>query len=249
MPKKYNAPPVVEAVCEFRFTGDTPWDLTIPGILYENVKIDFPRKDQIQFQGVQFIPKESGLEQEISKMDFARFLNQQGNMFIQIGQRVLTLHCMVPYPTWHEFQPKIQYVYNTIAKIIENPKLARVGLRYINRIIIPDANIKLEDYFEYRPQFGSFSKESLNLVNFIVGSQILVPGTHDLCRIQLTNNQPEEGIPFSFLLDLDYATNIDENNKVTEVIEWVDKAHNELETYFEGCITNKLRALFQEIKG
>jgi len=45
MVKKYAKPPIVEAVCEFRLTHDTRWDLTVPGLLYEKLKASFPQKE------------------------------------------------------------------------------------------------------------------------------------------------------------------------------------------------------------
>jgi uncharacterized protein (TIGR04255 family) len=41
MGRKYRSPPLVEALCEFRLTPDTPWDMTIPGLFYETVKHAF----------------------------------------------------------------------------------------------------------------------------------------------------------------------------------------------------------------
>jgi hypothetical protein len=33
MGKSYAKPPIVEAVCEFRLSPDTEWDLTVPGLV------------------------------------------------------------------------------------------------------------------------------------------------------------------------------------------------------------------------
>jgi uncharacterized protein (TIGR04255 family) len=44
MPKKYEKPPIIEAVCEFRFSGKSKWDLTIPGLIYDSVKDEYPQK-------------------------------------------------------------------------------------------------------------------------------------------------------------------------------------------------------------
>ncbi|MGQ0654564.1 MAG: TIGR04255 family protein [Betaproteobacteria bacterium] len=46
MPKKYKNPPIIEAICEFRFSETSPWDLTIPGLIYELVKDKFPKRVQ-----------------------------------------------------------------------------------------------------------------------------------------------------------------------------------------------------------
>ena len=46
MGRRYKNPPIVEALCEFEFISSQPWDLTIPGLIYEKVKDEFPDKRQ-----------------------------------------------------------------------------------------------------------------------------------------------------------------------------------------------------------
>ena len=52
MGKKYLNPPIVEAVCEFRFTSDTQWDLAVSGLLYKKIKDDFTNRMKIIIQYV-----------------------------------------------------------------------------------------------------------------------------------------------------------------------------------------------------
>ena len=40
----YANAPLLEAICELRFVPGAPWDWTIPGVLYERVKGEFPSK-------------------------------------------------------------------------------------------------------------------------------------------------------------------------------------------------------------
>jgi len=53
MGRKYANPSIVEAVCEFRLSPDTPWDLTVPGLVYEKVRSEFPHREQRLFQEVE----------------------------------------------------------------------------------------------------------------------------------------------------------------------------------------------------
>ena len=34
-------PPIIEAICEFQLMPDSPWDLTIHGLIYETIKNTF----------------------------------------------------------------------------------------------------------------------------------------------------------------------------------------------------------------
>lgn len=46
MVRKYKHPPIVEALCEFQFIPSQPWDITIPGLLYDRINSEFPVKQQ-----------------------------------------------------------------------------------------------------------------------------------------------------------------------------------------------------------
>ena len=48
MPKRrvYKDPPIIEALCEFRFVPSQPWDWTIPGLFYREVEAEFPVRRQ-----------------------------------------------------------------------------------------------------------------------------------------------------------------------------------------------------------
>ena len=42
MSKKYKNPPIVEAIFEIQLSDDTNWDPTVPGLMYEKLKGEFP---------------------------------------------------------------------------------------------------------------------------------------------------------------------------------------------------------------
>jgi uncharacterized protein (TIGR04255 family) len=51
----------------------------------------------------------------------------------------------------------------------------------------------------------------------------------------------------AFMLDLDFSTLPEETVTLDAAMEWVDQAHNHVESTFEACITQKARALFKEV--
>ena len=46
MRRKYAKPPLVEAVCELHFDPSSPFDLAVPGLVYERVKNTFKERQQ-----------------------------------------------------------------------------------------------------------------------------------------------------------------------------------------------------------
>ena len=87
MGRLYKNPPLIEALCEFQFEPDQPWDWTIPGLVYDKVKKEFPKKKQ---QNI--IKMEVHADPEISqsvKGEIARmqFLREDEQALIQVGQK------------------------------------------------------------------------------------------------------------------------------------------------------------------
>lgn len=53
MGEKLLSAPMIEALCEFRFTPSSPWDWTLPGRLYDQIGNEFTERSQVDAVGVQ----------------------------------------------------------------------------------------------------------------------------------------------------------------------------------------------------
>lgn len=246
MGKKYKSPPIIESVCEFRLPPDTKWDLTIPGLIFEKVKEQFPHREPRVFQEVELKKGPQGVEQLTRSRERILFLTNDRNIFIQVGHRLFAINCLKPYPTWNRYKPKIEIAFKALTDTIEVKNLQRIGLRYINRIEIPEVSVKLDDYFEFRPFLGSRLPKDMK--NFIVGCVLPFAHMEAECNLQLTAAVPEKHGSHAFILDLDYFPVQSQVIQSFEALNWVEKAHTHIEEIFEGCITAHLRKIFQEVK-
>jgi len=245
--RKYKNPPIVEAVCEFRLTPNTPWDLTVPGLFYEKVKNNFPKREQRVFQEVELAQETQGLRHQIRTSERILLFTPNRKMLIQIGPRLLTVNALKPYPSWQVFRAQIEMAWETIQGIIEIRGIQRIGLRYINRIELREKEpVELKDYFEFYPFIGSRLPQ--NTVSFIVGSQFSYEADRDRCRVQLTPAPGSGGDNPSFILDIDYFLSRPLAIEVSDALHWVEEAHTRVEDVFEGCIKNRLRELFEEVQ-
>lgn len=246
MSRKYRNPPIIEAVCEFRLPSDSKWDLTIPGLIYERVSSDFPNKEQRLVQEVEITQGPQGVQQQIRSSERVLFLTDNRKTLIQLGPHLLAVSCLKPYPTWDGFKPKIEKAFSALTDTVDVKGLQRIGLRYINRIEIPGKPIRLEDYFEFYPFLGRNLPQ--NMESFMI--QCLLPffDRRDSCRIQLTNALAENPDNIGFLLDLDYFLARSQDVLANDALKWVESAHQKVEEIFEGCITERLKEIFQEVK-
>jgi uncharacterized protein (TIGR04255 family) len=246
MPNKYRNPPLIEAVIEFRIMPDSPWDLTIHGLIYEKIKKTFPHKEQRFIQEVDINQGPKGIEQQVRVSERSFFFTNDKRMFVQVGPHLLAINCLKPYPTWSEFKPRIEEAFNALINSIDVKGLARIGYRAINRIEVPISPINLDDFFEFRPFLGTRLPQ--NMRSFMIGCVLPFFKERDLCKIQLTTGFAEIPSHSAFLLDLDYSLTRPEDISVNNTLAWVEEAHGEVNNIFEGCITDRLREIFQEEK-
>jgi len=244
MSKKYRNPPIMEVVCEFRFPIETPWDITIPGLLYEKVKEKFPHREPRIIQHMEIKQARREVEHKFHTEERIFFFDSSKKTFIQAGHRILSINRLRPYISWNEFKPNIEKAFTSLLDIVNVKNLQRIGLRYINKIEIPKTSVDLETYFEFRPFLGS--KLPQNIVDFIVGCMFAFNNGQDMCKVELKSAVPDTPEHNAFMLDLDYFLAKPQTVSADQALEWVDDAHDKVEKIFEGCITDELRKIFGE---
>ncbi len=244
--RKYSNPPIVEAVCEFRLSQESKWDLTIPGLVYKLIGGDFPKKQKRIEQNLTFAATKEGIQQGIQTRESAVFLSDDEKTLVRIGHHVLAVSRVKPYSSWEEYRPSIETAFQALVSSLEVEGLERIGLRYRNQIEVPVSSMNLEDYFEFTPNLGE--KLPQNLANFIVGAEFQFEEGRDWCRVSLTNLRSGETEVSSFFLDIDYFLAEPEAITPKQAISWVETAHSRIEGIFEACITDKLRELFGEME-
>ena len=129
-------PPLVEAVCEFRFNPSTEWDWTVPGRLYDLIQKEFPRREQVQGFGFTLQVGE-GLQPAVPTIqggqDRVLMSRENGSALVQVGQNQLIVNHRLPYPGWKDFSGIILRILGTYLDLVPS-SFQRVGLRYINQI-------------------------------------------------------------------------------------------------------------------
>ena len=126
MSKQYQNPPVVEALCEFRFAKDCISDPAIPGLLYskKNISDHFPIRDKRIVQELKIHQeKDQQLIQEVMITSWAMFLSEDRLALIQVSPSLLSVNVLRPYPTWQSFQPMILNVFNELTELVKQPTI------------------------------------------------------------------------------------------------------------------------------
>ena len=246
MARKYGNPPIIEAICEFRFDPASPWDLVIPGLLYERLKSSHPKRRQMKAIEVTIsAQKEKVAEQTIQTSDRVQFLAQNEKDIVQVGPQLLAVNRLEPYSSWDEFLPAIKKAFAAYLEIADPKALARLGLRYINKIVIPEGTIQMENYFDFYAYLGQELPQTHGA--FRVGVQFPFEDGRDTLRVEMQNIPSPSPSIHSMLLDLDYFTLVERDLESQRVFDWLNRAHGRVEEVFEGCLKEPSRQLFNPI--
>ncbi|MCL4543009.1 MAG: TIGR04255 family protein [Chloroflexi bacterium] len=245
--KSYRHPPLIEALCEFRLSSTTEWDLTIPGLLYERLRNEFPRKGQRQLQQVEIAPTTQGLQQRVRSEEGALFSSEDRQTLVQVAPHLLAVNRLAPYPGWEQFRPLVGHALDALCQVTSIGTFEAVILRYINRIwipLLPGQEVDTEEYFEFRPFLGK--KLPQTMTSFMVGGVFPVLDGVASCQVLLASEASEVPDKSAFLLILDCFPSQSQPVAAEHALSWIDRAHDQVIELFEGCITDRLRALFEE---
>ena len=247
MSRKYNNSPIVEALCEFQFIPDQQWDLTIPGLIYAEIKEKFPQKQQQVGIGIQFKPTDNGgVENRVENAPpRMRFFNQDKTMLVQVGPDLLVVNQLKPYKSWNSFKPIILENLNIYKEKAIPRGFKRIGLRYINKIKIKSIlTLKnLENYFKFHPSMPADIPQ--DHLNFILRTEIPRNEGRDSIVLTIGSATPEETGISSIILDLDYVLFQSDSIPMDNVESWLEEAHSSIENIFEACITDESRKIFE----
>lgn len=247
MRKIYKDPPILEALCEFQFEPSQPWDLTIPGLFYREVKSEFPIRHQFNpFQiSLQTDLPGASIQNVAGNADRMQFRREDDRALIQVGPDLLAVNHLKPYSDWKTFKQMIERALGVYGQVADPQAIRRIGLRYINRLEFPGQHqLEIERFLLAVPTVPSdvpqtFSSWAQRIeIPFVEANGLLV------LQSRSAFEEGQDGI--AFLLDLDFVTLQPEVVKLDSAMEWVERAHDEVEKTFEACVTLEAKRLFGE---
>ena len=239
--RAYRKPPIEQAICEIKFSPSLEWDWTIPGILYEQIKADFPVKKQAQSLEFTLNPKELSLVQEFKgAAGPMQFLRPDHSEMVQVGPDLLSMHVISSYRNWESFFARISSICTLYQKITTPKGIQRVGLRYVNRIGFQETAFELTDYFNYYPHLPETMEQAHG--PFLLGVLFPYNNGRDYLNAKMAT------VTKGFTLDLDYYLAKPNAVEIGDLPEWISGAHEKIEQMFESCITEKTRSMFDPVE-
>src|SRR5713226_8010172 len=150
--RHYENPPIVEALAEVSFAG-SDWKPSIPGRFYERVKDRFPeegRRDQV---GVQLSVSPEQADWRLERgAPRSLFLASDQSQMVQLAPELLVYNQLYPdrerpYRHFEEWRPTVMEMLAIYRELAKPKTIERLGLRYINKIVVPALQSSMGEYF------------------------------------------------------------------------------------------------------
>ena len=237
----YRKPPVAEAICELTFAPSTPWDPTTATRIWEFVREEYDGVPASQpMMQISFGP--SGPTQKLADAK-TNFPNAAGSRKLSIGHQVVTIHFLREYPGWETFGPAVDRVCAATQKILPDAAVARIGIRFINKVEIPGSQVKLEDYFPFVRDAEGFPQ---TVYSFLERHEYAVEEPTTLLIRTFASIPTGKPGHIAALLDIDaiyqvVGSSFLQPGDVPKVIEKLRQVRTDA---FEASISDKLREIF-----
>lgn len=249
MSKTYKNPPLLEAVCEFRFVVEGDLSTENIGAFYTAIKASFPKQKKGKMNKLEFhidaekTPEENKKNINQDYYEFEQYFSDDEKYSVQLDGGRVSIHRIKPYTSWTDFLPLIQLVHSAYTTHFHPTGVARIGIRYINEIILPSSGFNFSDYFALQASVPSLEENSRQSI--FLGALYEQSESRDAIKVQFADKQQGNQDIKAFILDLDYFL-AKPVVPLTDLDQWLGEAHTNLETVFEGMLTEKAKGFFNK---
>jgi uncharacterized protein (TIGR04255 family) len=240
----YKRPPITEAIIELQFAR--PSDQSTIEKAARRIREEYTFEDPDSAVNLSFDASTNKTEVQTAWMGTRLSSSDRADILIF---RTTAFVCsrLAPYGGWEAFRPRAAHAWDVWKRAAGPTPLARIGVRYINRIDVPLAGNVLIDVDHYL-NLSTRSPEALGEPMTAYTMQIVRPLGADDCHLILTSGtvaSPLIGFA-SFALDLDIfrATNLPMRDD--ELWALIDRIRGHKNRVFESCVTDRARALFDQ---
>lgn len=249
--RRYRNPPIDEAVCEFHFRPGPDWDLTIPGKLHSVLASEYDGKRSSQQSidvGVEIKNDEPSNLRYGQRLSKVLLFTEDQTRAVGVGPDVISVHMLRPYQRpeppeesgWDEFRPRIATALKAYWDVAEPAGVRRISVRYINRIVIREPMVRIEDYLHSAVPLVPGLPEAVNSFMSRIDYRY-EDGAHLV--LAHGNFTPPSG-DIGFLLDIDVYWEPGDLLSREEALAKTDRLRDLERGVFEAVITDAARELF-----
>lgn len=204
-PFKLPHPPIVEAVLDI--DCDLPPGLDFAEVEKRSAEAfsdHYPvrRKQFIQQAGVDLVSDAEPKFFASQGLSAFQFLSEDEKQIVQVRVGGFSFNRLEPYTSLDDYLLEIARCWDAFRKLAAPVQVRKIGLRYINRILLPlaDGKVQLSEYLKVSPNLPDGS--GLQFADFFHQHRAVDPATGIMANIILAS-QPPEGNVLPLLLDIE----------------------------------------------
>jgi uncharacterized protein (TIGR04255 family) len=231
MGEKLAKPPLIEALCEFRFGITGPWTADVVDRLSERVGSDFSVRSESETMQIDLGTHPPATH----KHPVWQLKRPDASAMVQVSPAgALVINHLRPYDRWETYRDLILRTLGEFVQVVGAGPIDRIGLRYINRLILGSSQPGLRDVLSVYPRLSGPLERGL--LNFYQRADLVHSDAEGVLVHQVGLGTPTapEG-PRSIMLDLDFGsvpTRRFRADDVDDLLEWLERAHERVEEAF-----------------
>ncbi len=242
--RKYKTPPLIEALCEFRFKKSDIDYTYIKEEFTKSLENDYPKKKTRKNIDIVLRKKDNETTQTLEQTEgLVQFSNNEETSLVQIGENLLAVNQLRPYDSWECFEPIVFNRLNEYIDIAKPNEIEKVSVRYINRIDLKlEKNENLTSYIKYSVLIPSGISSTLASID--IRTEHMYNNNNDVLAISFKNIKNNLPNTISLALDFTYVLLNTKNVDINNIRSRVKVAHLNMNEAFEAMITDKCREQF-----
>lgn len=245
--RQYRNPPIEEAICEIRFVPGPVAEFTAPARFYESIRNAYPGDPRHQqLMAAELLSRPAGSQMSVRPEGVKiLFPDQDGRRLVGLGQHVLSVHVLRPYPGWEEFSRRIATAFQAYQTAAAPAGVRRIAVRYINRIEIRSETVRLGEYLTVAPRLPD--GVLANIRTFVTRLESLYEDQPIQLILTIANAEPSAPGTAALLMDIDVFQEWSSDPlPLGEVLGVVEELKRREREAFEALITDSSRELFDE---
>ena len=245
---KIPNPPIVEAVVDIDCDMPPAMDLTaLEGRGKDLFGDQYPKFRAQLIQEHQF-KQEIGAVPELSVrqgVHALQFLHDDDKQLVQVRALGFSFNRLAPYASLDDYLPEIERAWRLFVSLAAPIQIRAVRLHYINRILLPLSNgrVELDEYVKLGPRLPD--EERLTFTGFLNQHAVVETATGNQANIVLTTQPPTaDQLPLIFQIEAMSAGN-------AEPVDWpwietkIQSLRSLKNHIFVNTLTDKCLKLFQ----
>ena len=245
---KLRNPPIVEAVVDIDCESPPGFDLTaLEGPARERFRDRYPKFNkrflhELEIEQKAEAPLKLSARQAVQAL---QFLHDDERQLVQVRAQGFSFNRLAPYSSLDDYLPEIKRTWQLYVEMATPVETRNVGLRYINRILLPTeaGKVELDEFLKIGPRLAG--EEALELTGFLIQHAAVEKDTGHQVNLVLTSQAPEnEKLPVIF--DIGVTTPLrEEPGNWPAIRQTVDSLRRLKNRIFQDTLTDKCLQLFR----